>query len=139
MKLLFDTNVLIDILTQRKDFYEASLNALLKAVENCDEIFVSTCAINDIMYITRKSFSDSVTQKAQIYDFLQAFNIVSVSESDIDFAFKGLMTDFEDAVQASCAAKVFANYIITRNTKDYMFSPVPAITPADFCPSMTVL
>lgn len=36
MKLLFDTNVLIDILTQRKDFYEASLNALLKAVESTD-------------------------------------------------------------------------------------------------------
>lgn len=84
------------------------------------------------MYITRKSFPDSVTQKAQIYDFLQAFNIVSVSESDISFAFKGLMTDFEDAVQASCAAKVLADYIITRNTKDYMASPVPAISPADF-------
>ena len=132
MKLLFDTNVLIDILTQRKDFYEASLNALLKAVESSDEIFVSTCAINDIMYITRKSFPDSVTQKAQIYDFLQAFNIVSVSESDVDFAFNGLMTDFEDAIQASCATKVFSDYIISRNTKDYIASPVSAISPADF-------
>jgi hypothetical protein len=40
--------------------------------------------------------------------------------------------DIEDCLQAECAASVGADYIITRNTKDFIASPVPAITPEDF-------
>jgi predicted nucleic acid-binding protein len=42
------------------------------------------------------------------------------------------MPDFEDAVIAAVAQREGADYIVTRNTKDFIASPVPAITPEDF-------
>ena len=40
--------------------------------------------------------------------------------------------DFEDCLQEECAKQVAANYIITRNTADFLVSSIPSITPADF-------
>jgi hypothetical protein len=41
-------------------------------------------------------------------------------------------SDFEDAVTASTAIREYADYIITRNAKDFTNSPVPVINPIDF-------
>jgi len=42
------------------------------------------------------------------------------------------MSDFEDAIIAATALRENAEYIITRNIKDFTQSPIPAITPSDF-------
>ena len=42
------------------------------------------------------------------------------------------MSDFEDAVVSAVACRIGAEYILTRNTKDYVKSAVPAVSPADY-------
>ncbi len=131
MKVLIDTNVIIDIINNRSQFVQDSLSALqlvLKEHNAC----ISTTTITDVVYITKKAFSDSEVQKKALSAFFEKLTILSVTKAEIKKAFDSQMNDFEDAVQAFCAEKAGAKLIITRNTKDYALSPVNAITPSDF-------
>ena len=132
MNLLFDTNILIDIFTERQPFFQDSYAAFHKALCRNDTIFISSCTVTDMMYILRKYFSSKAELKQAVYEFVSTLNIIDVTGEDLHNAFLSEMEDFEDAVQASCAAKVFADYIITRNIKDFASSPIPVIEPSDF-------
>lgn len=86
----------------------------------------------DIMYITRKYFQDNTVQKSVVQNFISVFHLLKVSKRNIKYAFLGDMKDFEDAVQAECSKSHFVNLIITRNIKDFVNSPVKALSPEDF-------
>lgn len=71
MRLLLDTNVAIDILTNRQPFCENSISCYKKAILRGDKVFISTVSVADIMYITRNKFSDKTNQ-------LKLFQISSI-------------------------------------------------------------
>ncbi|MCL1843449.1 MAG: PIN domain-containing protein, partial [Defluviitaleaceae bacterium] len=56
----------------------------------------------------------------------------AIVPADVSFALASDITDLEDAVVSFAAKRIKADYIVTRNTKDFTNSPVPAMTPADF-------
>ena len=127
MKVLLDTNIIIDIITKRSG-YEESLQILRFCEIGRIEGFVSAITVTDVMYILRKHISpEKVRDSARTLTAL--VDVAGILKSDIVFAFSSDMADFEDAVQASCAERIKANYIITRNLKDFKNSTVPAITP----------
>lgn len=131
MKILIDTNVIIDVLNKRKDFFENSFNALQTIFEK-HQPCVSAQTVADTVYITRKIFQDSAQQKNIIENFFASFKILSVTKKQIKQAFSSPMSDFEDAVQAFCAKNAGIKIIITRNVQDYRLAPVKAVTPKDF-------
>ena len=63
---------------------------------------------------------------------MQIVDVVPILQKDIMEAFSGGFHDFEDAVQAACAARIEADHIITLNIKDFKNSAVSAILPCDF-------
>ncbi|MBR1404239.1 MAG: PIN domain-containing protein [Treponema sp.] len=132
MKILLDTNITVDILSNREPFCEASVACYENALLRGDKIYISTVSVADVMYLTRKHFADKTEQFKTVFDFIRTIKIAKVSQKDLFFAFSGRMSDFEDAVQAFCAKRHGVKYIITRNVKDYKLSPVMAIEPADF-------
>ena len=79
-----------------------------------------------------KSFQSNSEQKKVVQNFISAFRLLKISKKNITFGFLGIMKDFEDAVQAGCAKMHLMNLIITRNVKDFINSPIEAITPEDF-------
>jgi hypothetical protein len=83
------------------------------------------------MYILRKD-NDGDTVRIALQTMMHILKVTAVKKSDLTFAFSGTMPDFEDAVQASCARRSHAKYVITRNTKDFANSPIPALSPTDF-------
>ena len=131
MKILIDTNVIIDVLNKRKDFFEDSFNAL-QIVFKRHQPCVSAQTVADTVYITRKTFQNSEHQKNIVENFFASFKILSVTKKQIKQAFNSSMSDFEDAVQAFCAKNAGAKIIITRNIQDYRLSPVKAVTPKEF-------
>ncbi len=131
MKVLIDTNIIIDIINKREQFVEASLNAVQFVFQNYTPC-VSSATIADTVYITKKTYPTSDVQKKLLSVFFSKFKVLSVSKKQIKQAFNSQMNDFEDAIQAFCAKRAGVKVIITRNTKDYIFSPIPALTPTDF-------
>jgi len=127
MRLLLDTNIIIDIITKRKG-YEASLQILKCCEINIADGFVTATTVTDLMYILRKHISPEGVRDV-VQKLLVVIDVAGVLKSDISAAFLSGMKDFEDAVQASCAGRIKADYIVTRNAKDFAESPVSAILP----------
>lgn len=132
MRILIDTNICLDILQNRPELCASSKNALLLASDKGYKMFITTATVMDIMYITRKSFQSNSEQKTVVQNFISAFRLLKISKKNITFGFLGIMKDFEDAVQAGCAKMHLMNLIITRNVKDFINSPIEAVTPEDF-------
>jgi len=129
MKLLLDTNIVVDIISRRTG-YEESLIVLRCCETKRAEGLVSATTILDVMYILRKHISLADVKDA-VQTLIAIVDVVDVKKNDIIGAFDCGMADFEDAVQSLCAKRNRADYIITRNIGDFGKSPVPAILPGD--------
>ena len=128
MKLLLDTNIVVDVISKR-DGFEESLKLLKLCELGIVEGFVSTTTVTDVMYILRKHIDPDGVRSA-VQTLLLIVDVAGVLKSDISSAFLSNVTDFEDAVQSSCAERIKADYIVTHNIKDFGESSVPAISPS---------
>ena len=70
--------------------------------------------------------------KSILYDLMDLLDIVDVTRRECIAALSLPMSDYEDAVLSCCAKNWGAEYIITRDAKDFSFSPVKAVTPEHF-------
>ncbi len=128
MKILLDTNVIIDNLAQRDG--GESLEILTLCEGGVLEGIITTVTLMDVMYIMRKSISAAELREAAKM-LMQIVDVVPALKSDINTALVGKVSDFEDAVQAACAVRIKAEFIVTRNKKHFIGSPVPAISPSE--------
>ena len=132
MRILIDTNIIMDILQKREPFFADSYRALRKAMESDAECLISASAATDIFYMLRKALGSAQQAKEQIEQLAQLVSFADVQGMDIHTALMRAMPDFEDAVVDAVAERNGASYILTRNIKDFAGSVVPAILPADF-------
>ena len=132
MRVLIDTNVILDILQKREPFFTDSYRALRRALENDAECLISASAATDIFYVLRKSLGSAQQAKEHIDQLAQVVNFADVQGMDIHTALMRAMPDFEDAVVDAVAERSGVSYILTRNIRDFTGSVVPAILPADF-------
>jgi predicted nucleic acid-binding protein len=129
MKVYFDTNIVIDVLEKRQPFFKDSYTIFLMAAKREIEGIISASAITDIYYIVRKSKKSKKDALAAVIDLFNILTIVDTSSGDIHFAAVSEITDFEDAVNAAAAKREGAGYIVTRNTGDFIKSPILPILP----------
>lgn len=131
MRVLIDTNVILDVLCQREGFADTALHIFrLCEIKRMDGI-VSALSIPNIVYIMRKELDKNRTA-AVVERLSLIFTIADLTSVDLTQAAKLGFDDFEDALQAACARRVKAEWIITRNTRDFRESPIPALSPAEF-------
>ena len=131
MKVLIDANIILDVLEKRQPHFEASA-AVWKLCETEQiEGFISALSFANLVYVLRKELSagdieDVLTKLGLIFDF------TALEVSDIQKAAELRWKDFEDAIQSVSAERIKADYIITRNVRDYKESRIPAFTPEEF-------
>lgn len=131
MKILIDTNIVLDMLLGREPFEKSSTKVFEQAENGKVEAFLTANSITDIVYILRKKYDKEKIRDA-VLELMKFIKIVSVTSKDINKAFDYLFTDYEDALQTQCAIKIKADYIVTRNVKDFKNGSVKAITPDKF-------
>ncbi|HSW36639.1 MAG TPA: PIN domain-containing protein [Candidatus Limnocylindrales bacterium] len=132
MKILIDTNLILDIVLHRTDFFDASYNVLKLVTLGNAEALVTANTITDIYYILHRSNKDPIKSKDALVQLLSIVGIADVLASDVMATLSSKVTDFEDALAGTIAKRIKADYIVTRNTKDFNGSPVPAVDPKDF-------
>ncbi len=91
---------------------------------------ISALTIPNIVYIMRKEL-DAVRTRAVIEKLQLIFTVADLKASDITKALSMNLKDFEDALQSVCASRIKAEYIVTRNIKDFAGGGVKAITPEE--------
>ena len=127
-KLLFDTNIILDVLLNRQPHSECSAEvwALVESAEASG--FLSADALTTIYYFLRKEFG-TVRSQAIIKKLLEVFTVATIDGDVVQEALRLRFTDFEDAVTAAAASSALCNFIVSRNTKDFRNSPVKALPP----------
>lgn len=131
MTVLIDTNVILDYVLKREPFAEAARDCLDRLMSGKAKIWLTASTVTDIYYVTRRALHESAKAKEVITKLLNAFQIAGVDKSDCIDALDIGVGDYEDALVSVCAKKIKAEFIITRNIKDFTNSPVPAILPED--------
>ena len=131
MKVLFDTNIILDVLLDREPFSEHS-SYLMSKVES-SEINGYLCAttITTIHYLLSK-YLDKEKSLKSIHSIMALFEIATVNRPVLENALTAKFTDFEDAVLHEAARHAGIEYIITRNIKDFKKSTLPIFTPTEF-------
>jgi predicted nucleic acid-binding protein len=131
MTVLIDTNVALDWMLQREPFFE-NAQLVINAVEK-GEIFglISASAITDIYFLSKRELKNNAKARVVLRKLLNIIKVSAVDENTIYNAFNLEWPDFEDAVQYAVAENIDADYIVTRNTKDFATSEIQAITPSD--------
>jgi predicted nucleic acid-binding protein len=135
MRVVIDTNVIIDAFASREPWNVDAENIIMLASEEKLEAVLCASAVTDIYYICNKIFHDKVKTRQVIKALFSIFTVTDVRKKDLQDALNLDMDDFEDAVISVCAKRADCQYIVTRNNDDYSNSPVPAITPKKFIAS----
>lgn len=128
MKLLLDTNVLIDIALRRQPFFQESDRAFALIEQGRAEGFISATTYSDLYYIIRKTQGHEWTLK-----FLRRLSsicqIATVDQSVISLALSLEFSDFEDAIQYATAIENHLDGIVTRNPQDFAQAEIQIFTP----------
>ena len=132
MKILLDTNVVLDVLLDRMPFKKDSYGAMRKALEEGHQLFISASAATDIFYVLSKALGSKRDALINMKTFMKIVSFAKVDEDDIINALTSGIADFEDAVVDSVAVSLKANLILTRNAKDLRYANVAVMTPADY-------
>jgi predicted nucleic acid-binding protein len=132
MKVLVDTNVILDVLFHRAAFFDHSRKIFELLEKNLMEACISASAFTDIFYLVKKEIKDTETVYQAVDALAALFTIVPVFESTIKNALALRWKDFEDAVQYSAAKENEVDCIVTRNKNDYTASDIPCVSPVDF-------
>jgi len=136
MKVLVDSNVVLNKLLKQPAFFAGS-NAIFTLAE-IGQItgYISASAVTDIYYIARKTLGKTAAYEA-IKKMLLVFYPATVTDNNIYQALDLEWDDFEDSVQYIVGEDLAVDYIITRNIKDFVSGSIPAVTPEQFIGSIT--
>jgi predicted nucleic-acid-binding protein len=132
MKLLVDTNVVLDYLLRREPFFENAAKILLLSEKGYVKCFVSASSITDIFYIAKRELKDTNTVLGLLEKLLNNIRVATVSEKSIYEALELKWKDFEDSVQFVVGKSVSVEYIITRNLDDFSNNQIKVSSPKDF-------
>ncbi len=129
MKILVDTNVIIDALTSREPFKNEAEQIFMLTANRIEDMYITASSATDIYYLVRKYLHSTEQAKSVMSKLYELFHILDVTASDCKEALLTEMSDYEDAVISCCATHNHIDYIVTRNIKDYEKSKVQAILP----------
>lgn len=130
MDLVLDNNIVIDHIDRREPFYELSRRVCLLGVVGEANTYISVNMLTDLYYLLRKDYGSQGAQDL-IENNLSFLQLIGISAEDAQKALAARWGDFEDCLVARCAEKIKADYIVTRNAKDFRSSSVEAVTPEE--------
>ena len=132
MRVLIDTNILLDALMGRQPYYDFADHIIKLCADKKVEGRMAAHSVPNIFYILRKTMSDEERRnvlrnlcRIVKVEGLDAYKVISAIDNK-DFS------DLEDCLQEECAFAMAADYIVTRNVKDFALSRIPAVLPEDF-------
>lgn len=130
-KVFLDTDVILDLLTQREPHFEPAVELFLEIQDKAIQAYTSPVVIANLFYILNRHFD----RKKAIQSLMKLRTLVGVLNCGvhaIDSALSSDFTDFEDAVQYYTAVENNIDILITRNIKDYKTASINITTPLEY-------
>ena len=132
--LLLDNDVILDVACVRQAHFLSSQRILIAVEQKQIVGFLSAVSFPILYYLIRKASGHNDGVKF-IHSLMRLMQIVEVDKATIERALQINLRDFEDSLQAACAENCSADFIVTRNIKDFKKSPVTPISPEEYLAS----
>ncbi|MBD2682776.1 MULTISPECIES: PIN domain-containing protein [Nostoc] len=130
MRVLIDTNIVLDFLQEREPFVEDAARLFERIDAGEVEGFIAATTITNIYYIVRRAAGMKVAQDA-IIQVLTDLHICPVERTILEQAIALNFQDFEDAVQCACGMAYGVDAIITRDASGFVNAPIPVMSPQE--------
>ena len=130
MRVIIDTNVVLDVLLARIPFVESASRVFALVEQSKIEASLCATTVTTVHYLLTQSLSRDEGRQA-LRGLLELFEIAPVNRPVIEEALQSKIEDFEDAVLEQAGRLAGAEAIITRNTKDFRRSSIKALDPAE--------
>lgn len=131
MRLLLDTNVLIDYFGRREPYFRDCTRLLIAAWFGDVELWASAKSFTDIFYLLARTCGRAELQRSFLRS-LSVLKVCSVDGRDIEAAAGESWPDFEDCLISQAAEKIGADFILTRDARGFERSRVRALSPGAF-------
>lgn len=132
MRVLIDTNILLDALMGRHPYYDFADRIIKLCADKKVEGKMAAHSVPNVFYILRKTMSDAERRKV-LKDLCQIVKVEGLDSYKVISAIDNKdFSDLEDCLQEECAVAMAADYIVTRNIKDFTHSRIPAVLPENF-------
>jgi predicted nucleic acid-binding protein len=129
MKIFVDTNILVDLIADRKPFSKFAIQLFSKAEVGKLELYTSSHSIATTHYLLKK-YVDEKELREVLFNLLEYLNIVAINLDILKKGLKSKHKEFEDAIQIISAYSIEKmDCIVTRNIKDFKNSEIPVYTP----------
>ena len=132
MKILLDCDVLLDVMASREKFLADSAHVLDACEVGKIHGAIAWHTLSNAFYLA----ADGKKALKFFEDLLSFVEVVGGDTESARAAIRSGFPDFEDALQSVCAGKFEADFIVTRNVKDYKLSRIKAVSPAEFIGKM---
>jgi predicted nucleic acid-binding protein len=131
MRLLLDTNVLIDYFASREPYVQDALRLRIMQEFGDVELWASIQSFADIAYVLRNETDTRKLQDAFLasLDFLR---VCALDQDDLKMACREQWVDFEDCLIEQCSRKVKAEFLLTRDSRGFSQSTATTLSPAEF-------
>jgi len=131
MLVLLDLNVILDVLGQRQPHYPLASETWISVESGQVQGLIAAHSITTLYYLVARHTGPRQA-KAAVDDVLRVFSVAAVDQDALLHALTLGWGDFEDAAQMAAAAKAGADYLITRDPKDFEGGPIPVLQPAEY-------
>lgn len=132
-RVLYDTNVLLDVLLKREPHFFASMVALDAVGQGRVEGYIAGHAVTTLAFLLERQLG-ARKSKAILADLLSKMRVAAVTDRTIRQALHSPIKDFEDAVTHAAAQEAGISLIVTRNIRDFSKGAIPAVLPEVFRP-----
>lgn len=130
-KIFIDTNILLDVILHRADFYQQAAAIWADCESRKVQGYVSAISLNNMHYIMRKMVAPDVALE-YVRLVLNVFSIVPLDESILRLAVDLPQKDFEDAIKTFSAVQIKADCIVTRDKSHFSNHYMPVISPIEY-------
>jgi predicted nucleic acid-binding protein len=135
--VLFDVNVVLDVLLKRPDHFSASAQVISLADQKLLRGLLCATTFTTVEYLVTKAAGRAAAQ-SQLAQLLQTFDIAPVDNGVLQDALAAGFSDYEDAVQHAAAQASQCKAIVTRDLAGFRNSHLPVYTPDQFLSWWTV-
>lgn len=118
MKILFDNNIILDLLLSREPFVADAQQLFMLVEAGRIEGVICATSLTDLYYVLSK-LQGRGSAKEAIRRLLYHFRVLNVTEAAVNLAFESQILDFEDAILDCAAWYSDVDAIVTRNEKDF--------------------
>ena len=130
-RILVDTNIIIDLLTKRQDFYIPASELFTLADKKEIKIAISSLTFANTFYLLSKELNDTKAKEI-LRKFKLLVKVLPINDKIIDLSLNSDFRDFEDAIQYYTAIENNLEIIITQNLKNFKLAKIPVMTAENY-------